>query len=164
MELWTEVADFPNYEVSSLGQVRRKGAEEPKKVCCDGGGYLKVDLYEGGRQTTCKVHRLVALAFIPNPEGKEQVDHINRIRTDNRLENLRWASRSENNRNTGRHSDNQSGYKNIDTTFMTGGKYEYWRIKIQGKAQYFNKDAWTLQQVVDIRNNLYEAHGLERYD
>ena len=42
-----------------------------------------------------KVHRLVAECFIPNPEGKYSVDHINRIRNDNRVENLRWATRSE---------------------------------------------------------------------
>ncbi len=164
-ELWTEVADFTNYEVSSLGQVRNKKTGRVLKTSPNGGGYLGVALYQDGRRTTCSIHRLVAQAFLENPEGKSDVDHINRVRTDNRLENLRWATPSENSRNTGRHSDNTSGFKNIGTEFMNGGKNEYWRIRIRGiKHQDFNKEAWSLQQVVDIRNNLYEAHGLERFD
>jgi len=164
-ELWTEVADFTNYEVSSLGQVRRKCKVEPMKSWVNVDGYLRVGLYEGGRRTKFFIHRLVAQAFLDNPEGKEQVDHINRVPTDNRLENLRWATHSENQRNTGRRSDNTSGFKNIGTDFRNGGKNEYWCVRIRGiKHQYFNKEAWSLQQVVDIRNNLYEAHGLERFD
>ena len=164
-ELWTEVATHTNYEVSSLGQVRNSGTGRVLKGTVNSNGYLKVDLSQDGRKTTCRIHRLVAQAFLENPEGKEHVDHINRVPTDNRLENLRWATHSENQRNTGRHSDNTSGFKNIDTEFKNGGKNEYWRIRIRGiKHQYFNKEAWSLQQVVDIRNNLYEAHGLERFD
>ena len=55
-------------------------------------GYLYVQA--GGK--SMKVHRLVALAFIPNPDNLETVDHVNNIKTDNRPENLRWMTRSEN--------------------------------------------------------------------
>lgn len=64
------------------------------KACKDGGGYLRVNLL--GK--THKVHRLVAQAFIPNPENKSTVNHINGIKTDNRVDNLEWATRSENTR------------------------------------------------------------------
>lgn len=59
-------------------------------------GYLAARLYFGGKQKSYQVARLVAITFLPNPEGKPTVDHINNIKTDNRVENLRWATYQEN--------------------------------------------------------------------
>lgn len=59
-------------------------------------GYLVARLYFGGKQKSYQVARLVAITFLPNPEGKPTVDHINNIKTDNRVENLRWATYQEN--------------------------------------------------------------------
>ena len=55
-----------------------------------------------GIETSHLVHRLMALAFIPNPDNKEMIDHINRNKLDNSIENLRWVTRSENIINTAR--------------------------------------------------------------
>lgn len=57
-----------------------------------------------------KVHRLIAETFIPNPENKHEIDHINRNPQDNRVENLRWATRTENNRNTRSNDKCESKY------------------------------------------------------
>lgn len=86
------------YKVTSEGDVysvKRKKNLKPQK---DKDGYYCVNLYDGsGKQKRFFIHRLVALAFIPNPEGKPTVNHLNECKTDNRLENLTWATMKEQN-------------------------------------------------------------------
>lgn len=93
---WKPCHIFPDYYmVSSDGKVysvRNRKCISPAK---DKSGYLYYVLCVGGERKTIKAHRLVAIAFIPNPDNKKTVDHINAIRTDNRVENLRWASLEE---------------------------------------------------------------------
>lgn len=103
-EIWKGIEDYPNYEISSHGRVRslnykgtgRIGLLKPR---INGIGYALVWLFKDGVGRTYSIHRLVAKAFIPNPDGKTEIDHINANRSDNRLENLRWASSSENSQN-----------------------------------------------------------------
>lgn len=107
------VAD-PNYEISTTypHDIRRRGSKrnafiKPKDNGC---GYYQVCL-SGGKYMY--VHRIIAMQFIENddPIHKTQVDHINRIRSDNRIENLRWVSASTNNRN-------KSGRNGVEYEFV----------------------------------------------
>ena len=96
MEKWKNINE--EYEISNLGKVRRtaKGKTyylNPEKLKK---GYLRVSIWENGIRNRKLVHRLVAEAFIPNPENKSQVDHINNNTSDNRAENLRWVTPKEN--------------------------------------------------------------------
>lgn len=86
-----EFKGLPNYSVSNLGRVWNHKSGKIWLGSKDRGGYMKLGNY-------C-IHRLVAEAFIPNPENKPCVDHINTDRSDNRAENLRWVSHKENNEN-----------------------------------------------------------------
>lgn len=62
----------------------------------DKGGYIRIGLRNNNKKYTYRLHRLIALTYIPNPENKPEVNHKNRIKTDNRIENLEWSTRKEN--------------------------------------------------------------------
>lgn len=96
MEYWKLIA--PGYEVSTLGRVRKwqDGETQILTPKLTDRGYSRVELKIDGRSNSYRVHRLVAQAFIPNPEGKPEINHINGVKTDNRVENLEWCTRSEN--------------------------------------------------------------------
>lgn len=101
MEIWRKIEGFENYEVSNLGQVRSLNYKRTGEIkilipCKNNNGYLKVVLCKSGKQHTKRVHRLVATAFIPNLEGKKEVNHIDGNKQNNKVENLEWCTNLEN--------------------------------------------------------------------
>lgn len=107
-ETWKEIKDFPNYMISNKGRVwsKTKIVSSPRgkylkkgrilKSHDDKRGYLKIDLINEKGRKSYKIHRLVAEAFLKNPELKREVNHINGIKTDNEVSNLEWVTSKEN--------------------------------------------------------------------
>ena len=101
-EIWKPIRDYEGlYEVSNLGGIKRLENDKNRKEKIlkpykNKLGYLCINLYRDNKVKQMYVHRLVAIAFIPNPENKPCIDHINTIRNDNRIENLRWVTYKEN--------------------------------------------------------------------
>lgn len=97
-EIWKPLKEFSGYYISNSGRIKtRFGNILNGNV--DSHGYKNVRIKVGKKFKTYHIARLVAKTFIPNPENKPCVDHINTIKTDNRVENLRWCSYKENMRN-----------------------------------------------------------------
>ncbi|SCW57420.1 HNH endonuclease [Paenibacillus tianmuensis] len=102
-EVWREIAGYETlYQISNYGRVKSLGNSQDRqekilKQQLQRDGYKRVWLYKKGlKRKRFPVHRLVANAFIPNPLRKEQVNHQNGNKLDNRLENLNWMTRKEN--------------------------------------------------------------------
>lgn len=95
-EVWKDIKGYEClYKVSNQGRIFSIHANKIRKLGKDKSGYLKVELYNKSCKTY-KIHRLVANTFIPNPENKPEVNHINGIITDNCVDNLEWCTTSEN--------------------------------------------------------------------
>lgn len=175
--IWKSIPGYEGlYEVSNDGQVRSidrfvqfngtpsKVKGKPKRTRIDTDGYPVVTLCREGVAKTMKVHRLVAMAFIPNPDNKPSVDHLNTIRTDNRVENLRWATNKENRNNalTVRHMElsqtPDSIKRGIEVRRQRGGKHAPVRVFQFTKDGDFVAEYDTMEEayrVIGRKLNIY---------
>ena len=90
---WKKIPKFPKYSASNDGQIRNDKTGRILKQHLATNGYMSLDI---GRRNPQYVHRLVAFAFVPNPENLPQIDHIDGDKLNNNVENLRWVTVSQN--------------------------------------------------------------------
>ncbi|PTI10711.1 hypothetical protein BU096_00640 [Staphylococcus xylosus] len=98
-EVWKDVKGYEGlYQISNLARVKSFKRSKPRilKPFINKDGYLNVELSNSISNKTMSIHRLVATAFIPNPNNKEQVNHIDEVKTNNDLSNLEWVTQKEN--------------------------------------------------------------------
>jgi len=140
--------EFPCYEINSDGLVIDTRVGSFVEPCIDNKGYYRVSLNHNGVYTNKKIHRLLAEIFIPNPNNYPCVDHINRDRKDNRLENLRWAPHTLNAQNRSKPITNTTGEMNIIAT--KDGCFEIF-ITREGKIVYRHREK-TLEEAIKARD------------
>ena len=128
MEVWKIIENHPDWEISTIGGVvRNKETKEIKTTHRHPKGYLMVSL----NNKEYLVHRLVAKAFIPNPDNKPQVDHIDGCKTNNDASNLRWTTSKENNSNP------NTSYKNSHDPWNKGLTGIVYNWSEEGKAKMY---------------------------
>lgn len=118
-EIWEPIEEYPDYLISSYGRCLSLKGINPRilKPQIDTNGYHIVTLYKDSKAKTVRIARLVAAAFIPNPENKPQINHIDGNKNNNQVTNLEWVTGSENNKHA-----NKTGLANGATRKITSAQ------------------------------------------
>ncbi len=117
-EIWKCTNYYPeDYQISTFGRIKsfKNGKCKILKPYIDKDGYLLVDLCQNSKVKKCKVHRLVAKAFIPNPLNLPEINHKSGNKFDNYFENLEWCTSLENNRHAYNTGLNKSGEEHFNS-------------------------------------------------
>jgi hypothetical protein len=167
-EIWREIEDFKHYYISNYGRLKSVFPHKKEKFLkdiIDQDGYIRNGLTKDKKIKQKPRHRLVAEAFIPNPENKPSVDHINRDeKTNNNVSNLRWATYKEQANNIGFVKNQENGYGshiieridkdgNIIETYNSYALCAEWIITIFNENNVLTKNKHE-NQLKDLTRNL----------
>ena len=155
-EIWRDIVGYENlYKVSNLGNVYSLISNKTLSFGKKRAGYLFVNLYKNGNNKTKHVHRLVAEAFIPNPENKPQVNHIDGNKQNNCVDNLEWCTCKENMQHASKHNlvSRRFGEDNIFSKKVIQLDLNYQPIKIwNSTGEIMRKLKIPKQQISKICN------------
>ena len=143
--------DDDRYEVSDDGLIRNTETGRVLKQR-DSNGYRTCYITRDGRTSCYMVHRVVAKAFVPMIEGKNVVDHINRDKTNNSVQNLRWTDTSQNNRNRSRFHSKTDGLHNIT---QNGNKFV---VSFMQNRETTRKSFETQEEAIAWRDDFIERN------
>ena len=149
-----EIEGYENYLIYDDGRVYNKKFNKFMSIRTPNSGYKYLNLWENGKRKTLKIHRLVALQYIPNPENKPQVDHFDRDRSNNHVSNLRWVTSLENHQNKGNNKRNTSGVKNV---CVDGTRWRYCKM-VHGITHRQNFK--TFEDAVEYKTKFETIHNI----
>ena len=152
-EEFKPIQGFENYAVSNKGNVRNINSLRNIVPNLGINGYYYVGLITDLKVVNKTIHRLVALEWIDNPEEKECVDHINRDRLDNNVENLRWCTRQENMMNKSKRK-NKSGYSGVSYNNYR----QQWVAQLMKNGKIYSSPFNTIEEAIKHRAKLEKEH------
>ena len=133
-EVFLPVDGYSNYFISNFGNIKNSKTNRIMKPYNHPQGYKRIIIYENGNIKKIYIHRLVAIAFLENPDNKKVIDHIDNNPANNNVKNLRWATQKDNSCNRGKQKSNTSGFKGVSFNKPLN-KYQA-RININGKLKH----------------------------
>jgi hypothetical protein len=158
---FVKIPGFPSYTINREGVIKNLKDEIKTFHVQKVGGYIQCSLYDivNKIMKTKSQHYLLAKTFIPNPDNLPHVAHINSIPTDNRIENLRWSTRADNEKDKGLTARNTSGQK-----FISWNKSkERWQIRIIYEGRCVTRYRKTMEEAIEDRDSmlaLIVQHGV----
>ena len=139
------------YKINKQGEIWSNHYKKLMKLTLNNGtGYYGIEITKDGIPKYTSIHRLLAIQFIPNPDNLPMVDHIDQNKTNNCLENLRWASSRTNNLNMGKTP--KSGHQNI---YIDSYECAIVNIRVNGKR--YNKRFYNLEDAIAWRDEINES-------
>jgi hypothetical protein len=127
IERWRRIQGFENYLISTMGRLYNKTTHKYLYGSLKYDGYVRISLRKNKKSVDKTVHRLIAETFISNPHNLPMVDHKNGDRSDNKIENLRWASDHDNQGNKKKQMGLSSQWKGV----CLNNKSNRWRAQIK---------------------------------
>ena len=145
-EIWKDIEGFPEYQISSFGRVKSLKCGREKILKPSFHRYYYINLQKDKKNYKRSIHRLLAIAFIPNPDNLPVIDHIDNNPTNNSISNLRWASLSQNRIN-----------RSKEPSYISETKYNSFLVYIKKENNVFRKCFKTLEEATMARNTFLSS-------
>lgn len=159
MEKYIIINEFDNYAISNLGNIKNVKTGRVLKLCLNPRGYYSYTFYKKGIRKTFRIHRLVALYFIDNPNNLPYVNHIDGDKTNNRVENLEWCTAKQNDEHARRTGLKVQEKPILAENVESGEKITFKSVSEAGAILGINKGS--ISKVLHGKRN--KVHGYKFY-